>query len=99
MSPEQAAGERDLDARSDIYSLAPCSTRCSRARRRSPAPTAQAMIARRFTESPRPLGELRDSVPAAISHAVHKALARTPADRYATAAEFARALTPVRARR
>ncbi|MEO8227974.1 MAG: hypothetical protein ABI637_11090, partial [Gemmatimonadota bacterium] len=54
--------------------------------------TPQAMIARRFTETPKPLNELRDIVPAGIAHAVQKALARTPADRYVSAAEFARAL-------
>ncbi len=38
MSPEQATGERDITGRSDIYSLAACSTRCSPATRRTPAP-------------------------------------------------------------
>ena len=94
MSPEQAAGEHDLDARSDIYSLATVLYEMLAGQTPFTAPTPQAMIARRFTESPRPLAELRDTVPVAISHAVDKALARTPADRYASAADFARALTP-----
>ena len=59
-------------------------------------PTAQAMIARRLTESPRPLRELRDTVPESVAQAALKALARSPADRFATAAEFARALSPRR---
>ena len=94
MSPEQAAGERDLDARSDVYSLATVLYEMLAGQTPFTAPTPQAMIARRFTESPRPLAELRDAVPAAISQAVQKALARTPADRYASAADFARALAP-----
>jgi eukaryotic-like serine/threonine-protein kinase len=93
MSPEQAAGERELDARSDIYSLATVLYEMLAGQTPFTAPTPQAMIARRFTESPRPLAELRDTVPAALSQAVQKALARTPADRYATAAEFAAALS------
>jgi serine/threonine protein kinase/tetratricopeptide (TPR) repeat protein len=97
MSPEQAAGERELDARSDIYSLATVLYEMLAGQTPFTAPTPQAMIARRFTESPRPLAELRDTVPAALSQVVQKALARTPADRYATAAEFAAALTPTTA--
>ena len=92
MSPEQAAGERDLDARSDIYSLATVVYEMLAGQTPFTAPTPQAMIARRFTEAPRPLAELRDTVPATLSQAVQKGLARTPADRYATAAEFGAAL-------
>jgi serine/threonine-protein kinase len=94
MSPEQAAGERDLDARSDVYSLATVLYEMLAGQTPFQAATPQAMIARRFTESPRPLAEVRDRVPAAISQAVDKALARTPADRYGSAADFARALAP-----
>ena len=87
--PRAGGGREELDARSDIYSSAPCCTRCWRARRRSTAPTAQAMIARRFTETARPLAQLRDTVPERVEQAVQRALARTAADRFATAAEFA----------
>ncbi|MEO7987166.1 MAG: protein kinase [Gemmatimonadales bacterium] len=92
MSPEQAAGDRNLDARTDIYSLGIVLYEMLAGETPFAAPTAQAMIARRFTESPRPLGQLRDTIPETLAHAVAKALARQPADRYSTAAEFARAL-------
>ncbi len=92
MSPEQAAGERALDARSDIYSLATVLYEMLAGETPFTGPTPQAMIARRFTEIAKPLNELRDSVPASIAQAVQKALARTPADRYGSAAEFARTL-------
>ncbi len=94
MSPEQAAGERDLDARTDVYSLATVLYEMLAGQTPFVAATPQAMIARRFTESPKPLDQLRDSVPPFVSQAVQKALARTPADRFASAAEFAAALTP-----
>jgi TolB-like protein/Flp pilus assembly protein TadD len=92
MSPEQAAGGKDLDPRSDIYSLATVLYEMLAGETPFAAPTAQAMIARRFMESPKPLRERRESVPEAVEQAVQKALARTTADRFATAAEFARAL-------
>ena len=93
MSPEQAAGGKDLDPRSDLYSLATVLYEMLAGDTPFAAPTAQAMIARRFMETPKPLRELRESVPEGVAHAVQKALARTTADRFATAAEFARALS------
>ncbi len=93
MSPEQAAGGKDLDPRSDIYSLATVLYEMLAGATPFAAPTAQAMIARRFMETPKPLRELRESVPEGVAQAVQQALARTTADRFATAAEFARALT------
>jgi TolB-like protein/Flp pilus assembly protein TadD len=94
MSPEQAAGDKDLTARSDVYSLGIVLYEMLAGETPFAAPTAQAMIARRFMEVPKPVRELRDSVPDAAAQAVHRALARTAADRYATAAEFAQALHP-----
>jgi len=94
MSPEQAAGERELDGRSDIYSLATVLYEMLAGQTPFVAATPQAMIARRFTETPKPLDQVRDSVPATIAQAVQKGLARTPADRFASAGEFARALAP-----
>ena len=88
MSPEQARGEAVLDGRSDIYSLA-CLTYEMLA---GEAPLAgrspQITMARRQSESPTPLCVLRDTVPEPLDSAVRKALARLPADRYATAGQY-----------
>jgi eukaryotic-like serine/threonine-protein kinase len=94
MSPEQAAGDRSLDARTDVYSLGTVIYEMLAGEPPFSAPTTQAMIARRFMESPRPLRELRDTVPEAVEQAVAKALARSAADRFGSAAELARALEP-----
>ena len=95
MSPEQAAGEREVDARSDVYSLGTVLYEMLAGETPFAAPTPQATIARRFTEAPRPVRQLRESVPEGVERAVQRALARTAADRFATAADFARALAVV----
>ena len=92
MSPEQSAGERELDARSDVYSLGCVLYEMLVGEPPFTGPTAQAVIARRFAHDPRPIHSVRTAVPAALEQVVLRALARTPADRYASAAEFARAL-------
>jgi eukaryotic-like serine/threonine-protein kinase len=92
MSPEQAAGERTIDHRSDIYSLGCVIYEALAGEPPFTGPTAQAIIARRFTEAPRPLRQVRETVPEAIEAAVAKALAKSPADRFGSAAELARAL-------
>src|SRR5689334_5967952 len=56
-------------------------------------PTAQAILARSLTEKPRPLRQTRETVPEAVESAVQKALAKTPADRFATIGELGRALS------
>ena len=63
MSPEQAAGERAIDHRSDIYSLGCVLYEALAGEPPFTGPTAQAIIARRFTETPRPLREVRETVP------------------------------------
>jgi serine/threonine-protein kinase len=92
MSPEQASGQRELDARTDVYSLAVVLYEMLAGDTPFAAPTAQVMIARRFTETAKPIRQTREAVPESVERALQRALARTPADRFATAAEFAAAL-------
>jgi serine/threonine-protein kinase len=92
MSPEQAGGEGTIDARADIYALGSVVYEMLAGEPPFTGPTAQAIIARKFTETPRPLRSVRDTVPEAAERGVSRALARAPADRFPTAAEFARAL-------
>ena len=92
MSPEQASGERDVDGRSDVYSLGVVLYEMLAGEPPFTGPTAQAIIARRFTESPRPLRTARETVPQEVEQVVMRALARLPADRPATAAAFAETL-------
>jgi hypothetical protein len=92
MSPEQATGDRQLDARSDVYSLAAVLYEMLAGEPPVTGPTAQAMIAKLMTERPTHLRVVRESVPDVIDAAVAKALDKTPADRFASAGDFVRAL-------
>jgi hypothetical protein len=92
MSPEQATGDRGIDARSDVYSLASVLYEMLAGEPPVTGASAQSMIAKLMTERPTQLRVLRDTVPLAVDAAVAKALAKTPADRFASAGEFARAL-------
>ena len=92
MSPEQATGDRLLDARSDVYSLAAVLYEMIAGEPPVTGPNAQAMIAKLMTERPVHLLVVRPSVPEAIDAAVARALDKTPADRFASAGAFAAAL-------
>jgi serine/threonine-protein kinase len=94
MSPEQAAGDPETGPRSDIYSLATVLYEMLTGETPFSAPTPQATIARLFTETARPVRKIRESVPEHVELALERALSRTAADRFATAAEFAHALAP-----
>ena len=93
MSPEQAMGEREITARSDVYALGCVTYEMLVGEPPFNGPTAQAIIAKVMTTEPASLTSQRKSVPAAVDDAVLTALQKLPADRFATAAEFAAALT------
>jgi serine/threonine-protein kinase len=91
MSPEQGAADRHLDARSDIYSLGCVVYEMLAGEPPFTGRTAQALIARRLADPVPDLCTVRD-VPRQVERAVRQALARAPADRFADAPAFARAL-------
>ncbi len=93
MSPEQATGERALDARSDVYSLGCVLYEMLAGEPPYSGPTAQAVIAKGVADPVPAVRRLRAGVPAAVERALMKALAKVPADRFASAGAFAEALT------
>ena len=93
MSPEQAAGDRVIDARSDIYSLGAVTYEMVAGEPPHSGTSAQAIMAKLMTSEPRPLHMLRSTVPIHVAAAVEKALSKLPADRFASARDFAQALT------
>jgi Tol biopolymer transport system component/tRNA A-37 threonylcarbamoyl transferase component Bud32 len=92
MSPEQAMGEREITAKSDVYALGATLYEMLVGEPPFTGPSAQAIIARVVTEEPRALVLQRRTIPPHVEAAVLTALAKLPADRFATAAEFAEAL-------
>jgi Tol biopolymer transport system component len=93
MSPEQATGERSLDPRSDVYSLGCLLYEMLAGEPPHTGPTIQAVIAAVVTKEPERLGLRRRSVPESVEVAVHKALAKLPADRFSSAEAFVKALS------
>jgi serine/threonine-protein kinase len=98
MSPEQATGDRAIDGRSDIYALAAVTYEMLAGEPPIVAGTAQAIVARLLTERPRPVRAIRPNVPEEVEAALEQALEKLPADRMATAREFADALSGKSAR-
>jgi serine/threonine-protein kinase len=92
MSPEQASGGR-VDARSDLYALGCVLYEMLAGEAPYTGPTPQAILAKRVLEPVPHVRTLRESVPEGLEHVMNKALAKAPADRFSTAAEFAQALT------
>ena len=92
MSPEQGAGDRALDGRSDVYSLGCMLYEMLTGEPPFTGPTSQAIIAKRFTDPVPSVRRLRETVPLPMEQAIATALARAPADRFATALQFAEAV-------
>src|SRR5512143_3100555 len=92
MSPEQATADRDITARSDVYSLASVLYEMLTGDPPHTGPSAQQIIMKVVTETPLSVTQVRKSVPPNVAMAVAKALEKLPADRFASAAEFATSL-------
>jgi serine/threonine-protein kinase len=92
MSPEQAMGERELDGRSDLYSLAVVGYHMLVGETPFKAANTPAMLVKHVSERPQPLRDRRPDVPAYLAVAIDRALAKRPEDRWADAAEFRDAL-------
>ena len=96
MSPEQAMGERAIDARTDVYSLGALTYEMLTGEPPFTGPTVQAIVAKVLSGEPAPVASLRKSVPASVAAAVHAALEKLPADRCESARAFADALADTR---
>ena len=92
MSPEQATGEREIDARSDVYSLASVVYEMLAGEAPYSGANARAILAKQLADPVRPVRRLRDGVPKHVDDALAVALGRAPADRFPDMASFAAAL-------
>ena len=92
MSPEQASGSRDLDGRSDVYSLGCVVYEMLAGQPPFTGPTAESVVYQHLAAAPPNISGMRPAVPASVAAALQRALAKTPADRFRTVAQFAEAL-------
>ena len=92
VSPEQASGDPDLDARSDVYSLACVAYETIAGRTPFGGETTQQIVSRRFEEAPPPLRRYAPDVPSAVASVIERAMSLEPANRPATAIAFSEEL-------
>ncbi len=93
MSPEQAAADRDVDRRSDIYAVGCVLYEMLAGQPPFSGPTVESVVRQHMVVPPRSVAQLRPSVPEGIAAAIDRALAKAPADRFESAARFAAALS------
>ena len=96
MSPEQAMGEREVDGRSDIYSLGVLAYQMLTGRVPFTAGNSMALLLKQVSERPRSITELRPETPRALCEVIERALAKAPEDRWPTAAALRDALSSER---
>ena len=92
MSPEQAVGEREIDGRSDIYSVGVLGYQMLTGRVPFSAGNSMALLLKHVSERPRPIAELRPDAPRALREAIERSLMKSPEDRWPTAATLRDAL-------
>jgi len=92
MSPEQAMGEKTLDARTDVYALGAITYEMLTGEPPFTGASSQAIVARVLTAAPAPIRQTRSTVPPHVEQAVLAALAKLPADRPSSAQAFAQSL-------
>ncbi|MEP6832604.1 MAG: serine/threonine-protein kinase [Gemmatimonas sp.] len=92
MSPEQASGERDLDGRSDLYSLGLIGYEMLTGAPAIDAPTAASTLVKQLTERPEPVLQKAPSTPVEVGAAIDRVLLKSPAERFSRGAAFAAAL-------
>jgi serine/threonine protein kinase/uncharacterized small protein (DUF1192 family) len=92
MSPEQALGERELDGRSDIYSLGVVGYQMLCGETPFKATNTPAMLVKHVSEIPRPVRDRRPDAPSFLASVIDRALAKKPDDRWATAEDFRAAI-------
>jgi len=95
MSPEQAAGDRDVDGRSDLYSLGCVLYEMLGGQAPFTGPTVESVVRQHVMTQAAPITNLRPTVPAGVAGALARTLAKNPADRFNPAAQFVQALAPV----
>ena len=93
MSTEQAAGESDLDGRSDIYSLGCVVYELLAGQPPFTGPTVESIVHQQVAADPPHVTSIRSGVPDGLDAVLRKALSKTPADRYASARDFAEAVS------
>ncbi|HEX7977336.1 MAG TPA: protein kinase [Gemmatimonadaceae bacterium] len=92
MSPEQAAGGTDVDGRSDLYSLACVLYESLAGQPPFTGPTTETLVRQHIMAPPPPVTQFRPAVPASVSDALMRALAKAPADRFNPVGQFSAAL-------
>jgi serine/threonine protein kinase len=95
MSPEQAVGERELDGRSDLYSVGVLGYQMLTGRVPFEAGNSMALLLKHVTERPRPISDLRPDVPRGLRETIERAMMKAPEDRWPTAAAFREALVSI----
>jgi serine/threonine-protein kinase len=94
MSPEQATGSRELDGRSDLYSLGCVLYEMLAGQPPFTGPTVESMVHQHLTAAPPNVTAIRPSVPGWVVTALERSLAKTPADRFNPVAQFGEAIAP-----